>query len=74
MILTEYLNEGTLIKHYSDKGLLLLQNETGMKYADPVDIVPCPYTYTETDELADGGDSNEEISAEELKSMIEGAL
>ena len=74
MILTEYLNDGTLIKHYSDKGVLLLQNETGMKYADPVDIVPCPYTYTETDELADGGDGDEEITAEELKSMLEGVL
>lgn len=50
MILTEYLNNGTLIKHYSDKGVLLLQNETGIKYADPVDIVPCAYTYTETEE------------------------
>lgn len=28
---------------------MLLQNETGVMYADPVDIVPCPYTYTETD-------------------------
>ena len=50
MILTELLNDGTLIKHYSDKGVLLLQNETGVKYADPVDVYPCPYTYTETDE------------------------
>ena len=50
MILIEYLREGTLIKHYSNEGFLLLQNETGAKYAEPVDIVPCPYTYTETDE------------------------
>ena len=50
MILIEYLHEGTLIKHYSNEGFLLLQNETGAKYAEPVDIVPCPYTYTETDE------------------------
>lgn len=50
MILTEYLNDGTLIKHYSDKGVLLLQVETGEKYSDPVDIVPCRYTYEETDE------------------------
>lgn len=54
MILTEYLNDGTLIKHYSDKGCLLLQNETGLKYADPIDVVPCRYTYTETEELAEG--------------------
>lgn len=50
MILTEYLNNETLIRHYSDLGVLLLQNETGAKYSDPIDIVPCPYTYTETDE------------------------
>ena len=50
MIQTEYLNNGTLIRHYSDLGVLLLQKETGAKYSDPVDIVPCPYTYVETDE------------------------
>lgn len=51
MILTEFLNDGTLIKHYSDKGVMLLQVETGAKYSDPVDVVPCAYTYEETDEL-----------------------
>lgn len=71
MIKTEYLNDGTLIKHYSDAGFLLLQNETGAKYSDPVDIVPCPYTYTETDELVDG---EEEISDEEFADMIEEVL
>ena len=70
MILTEYLNNGTLIKHYSDKGYLLLQNETGMKYADPVDIVPCPYTYTETDELDEG----QELTGEEFLRMVEEVL
>ena len=49
MIQIEYLNDGTLIKHYSDIGMLLLQNETGVMYADPIDVVPCAYTYTETD-------------------------
>lgn len=55
MILTEYLNNGTLIKHYSDKGLLLLQNETGAKYVDAIDVTPCQYTYIETDELVESG-------------------
>ena len=49
MIQIEYLNDGTLIKHYSNTGMLLLQNETGEMYADPIDVVPCAYTYTETD-------------------------
>ena len=51
MIKTEFLNDGTLIKHYSDEGYLLLQNETGAKYSSPIDVYPCPYTYTETDEF-----------------------
>ena len=73
MIVTELLNDGTLIKHYSDKGMMLLQNETGAKYSDPVDVVPCPYTYTETDEKI-GSENNDEISSEELQSMIEEVL
>ena len=53
MIKTEFLNDGILIKHYSDKGVMLLQVETGTKYSDPIDVVPCRYTYEETDELID---------------------
>lgn len=64
MIKTEYLNDGTLIRYYSDKGVLLLQNETGAKYADPIDVVPCAYTYTETDEPIE---EPEEISEMEEK-------
>lgn len=60
MILTEFLNNETLIKHYSDKGVMLLQNETGMKYADPIDIYPCPYTYVETEELIEVEEVKEE--------------
>jgi hypothetical protein len=71
MILTEYLNDDTLIKHYSDKGVMLLQVETGVRYADPVDLVPCRYTYEETDELIEGED---EITDEEFIDMIEEVL
>jgi hypothetical protein len=62
MIQIEYLNDGTLIKHYSDAGMMLLQNETGMLYSDPIDVVPCAYTYTETDEPID---SEEEVVNED---------
>ena len=60
MIKTEFLNDGTLIKHFSDAGFMLLQNETGIKYADPIDIFPCPYTYEETDELIES-ENNESL-------------
>lgn len=71
MIQTEFLNDGTLIKHYSDAGFMLLQVETGAKYSDPVDIVPCRYTYIETDEFING---NEEITEAEFIDMIEEVL
>lgn len=71
MIKIEYLNDGTLVKHYSDQGYLLQQVETGDKYSDPVDVVPCPYTYIETTEFAE---DSEEISDEEFGAMIKEAL
>lgn len=74
MIKVEYLNDGTLVKHYSDVGFLLLQNETGVKYSDPVDIVPCPYTYTETDELIDSGEEDGEITGDEFVAMVQEVL
>lgn len=71
MIKTELLNDGTLIKHYSDEGYMLRQVETGAIYFDPIDIYPCPYTYEETEEK----DENQtEISDEEFFDMLEEVL
>lgn len=38
-----------LIRTYSDKNKYIIQNETGIKYAEAIDI-PNKYTYTESDE------------------------
>lgn len=51
MIQTEYLNDEKLVRHYSDSGMIILQNETGNKYSEAIDDVPCDYTYSETNEL-----------------------
>ena len=72
MIKTEYLHDGTLIKHYSDSGYMLLQVETGIKYADPVDVVPCRYTYTETDEPVE--DNGTFITGDEFMAKVEEVL
>lgn len=53
MIQVEYLNDGALIKHYSDTGMLMRQEETGLLYGEAIDVMPCQYTYTETNEPAD---------------------
>lgn len=60
MIKTEFLHDGTLVKHYSDAGFMLLQVETGIKYSDPVDVVPCRYTYVETEEFVEKEENTEE--------------
>ena len=74
MIKIEFLNDGTLIKHYSDAGFMLLQVETGMKYSDPVDVVPCRYTYEETDELIENGGDGIFITGDEFMAKVEEVL
>lgn len=51
MIIIEHPYHGRddRVRHVSDSGMMLRQNETGEMYSDAVDIFPCPYTYTETD-------------------------
>ena len=49
MIIEELIEEGR-VKHYSDAGMMIRQIETGILYEDAVDILPCRYTYEETNE------------------------
>ena len=46
-ILTELV--GDRIRHYSDQGVMIRQIEQDRLYEDAVDVIPCPYTYEETD-------------------------
>ena len=43
------VNGRTLIKHESDCGKIIRQKETGREYSSAVDVVPCKYTYEETE-------------------------
>ena len=55
MIIKEFLKtreDGVnLYRHYSDKGVMLRQIETGILYGDPIDIEGASFTYEETNEL-----------------------
>ena len=57
-IKTEYITVGerTLIKHESDSGVYIRQVETGREYARAVDVIPCRYTYEETDRVIERGE------------------
>ena len=49
MLIEEYIEDGKRVRHYSDLNMHIRQEETGIIYEDAVDVVPCRYTYTETD-------------------------
>lgn len=46
-VVTQTINE-TLVRHFSDTGMLIRQAETGVLYGEAVDAVPCRYAYEET--------------------------
>lgn len=49
MIIEEYPYNGRTdrIRHFSDIGLTVIQNETGIEYDEAIDVYPCKYTYVE---------------------------
>lgn len=40
-----------LYRTYSDDNHYIIQNETGIKYREAIDVENAPYTYTESDEV-----------------------
>ena len=68
MIKTEMIGERIL--HYSDQGMKIRQVETGILYEDAIDVMPCRYTYEETDILIPIED--EEIDEIEALNIILG--
>ena len=64
MVKEEYIENGQRIHHWGDSGLKIRQNETGIVYDDAVDVVPCRYTYTETDEPVEPEEVTVEDKAE----------
>ena len=66
-ILTEETADGR-IRHYSNQNFKIRQIETGIVYDEAVDVIPCRYTYEETDEQIE----EVELSAEEALDIIIG--
>lgn len=49
MIIVELVDNNTRERRYSDQNVMIRQIETGDIYEDAVDVIPCKYTYEETD-------------------------
>ena len=50
-----------LFKTYSDEGMLILQNETGIEYSEAIDVENAPYTYSETEKKIETEEEEEGI-------------
>lgn len=48
-----------LFLNYSDKGVYIRQDQTGIEYAEAIDVETAPYTYTETDKPIEGEPQDE---------------
>ena len=57
------VNGRNLIKHQSDSEKYIRQVETGIEYSSAVDVIPCRYTYEETDRVIEK-QSESEVSDE----------
>ena len=51
-----------LLYTHSDSNFYIIQNETGQKYEDAWDILPCEYTYSESEELIPKREEEEDVS------------
>ena len=47
---------------HSDSNFYIIQNETGQKYEDAWDTLPCEYTYSESEELIPKREEEEDVS------------
>lgn len=65
MIIVELVDEDTRERRYSDKNVKLRQIETGNIYEDAVDVIPCRYTYEETDIPVEPIEITEEVNQNE---------
>ena len=64
MIVTEYYmtrKDGVVLNRaYSDAGLYIIQNETGIEYSEAVDVEGASYTYSETDKVIETDEATEQ--------------
>lgn len=52
-----------LYRTYSDAGMMIRQNETGMEYAEAIDVEGASYTYTETETRIPAEEAAEDTDA-----------
>lgn len=57
MIVQEFVND--LVYTRSNSGYYIIQNETGLEYEDACDVLPCRYTYSESEKIIPKREDND---------------
>lgn len=71
-VIEQILDEYNVL-HYSDRGMKIRQIETGYLFNDAGDLIPCVYSYEETDIPVDViPEPEEEIDAEDALDILIG--
>ncbi len=74
MIKTELFTTRTdgvkLYRTYSDAGMIILQNETGLEYVEAIDVEGAAYTYSETDTPAIPAEADEGADMREALGIL----
>lgn len=59
-----------LYRTYSDAGMMIRQNETGMEYAEAIDVDGASYTYTETETPIETSDMTTEERLQDAETAL----
>lgn len=60
-----------LYRSYSDRDVMIKQDQTGNEYAEAIDVENASYTYTETDIPVEGGDDMDEQRLREIENRLD---
>ena len=61
-----------LFLNYSDEGVYIRQDQTGIEYTEAIDVETAPYTYTETDKPIEGEPQDERKQKAEAYDYLTG--
>lgn len=71
MVVSELLQDGMVIRHYSDQGMMIRKAEDGSLWPDAIDVVPCQFTYEETDILIEDVDLEPQEALDIILGVVE---
>ena len=67
---TQHKDGVKLYRTYSDAGMMIRQNETGMEYAEAIDVEGASYTYTETETPIETSDMTTEERLQDAETAL----